>query len=249
MIAGASKKMISERLRQLEAQGLVERRVMDTAPVSVEYEITPLGRTALEFLDALGVTSEPVSWGLELTASEREEQAAFFAQFERPACAVVLGTSKAEKNWRVSGYVDVVDALAERFGLQPVLVGGASHVEREAAHVVCSKARTNVIDALGDDLRRLLWLLEGSALVLSPDTGPLHIARAVGTPCVSLFGYTNPKRTGPWRAYEELIVDGYAAYPGEDYPLAPVYRDGMERITVDDVLAKVSLAVERYLAL
>ena len=85
--------------------------------------------------------------------------------------------------------------------------------------------------------------------MLSPDTGPLHIARAVGTPCVSLFGYTNPKRTGPWRAYEELIVDGYAAYPGEDYPLAPVYRNGMERITVDDVLAKVSLAVERYLAL
>ena len=203
----------------------------------------------LEFLDTLGIASEPVSWDLELTESEREQQEAFFARLDRPACAVVLGTSKAEKNWRVSGYVEVVDALEERFGLRPVLVGGPSRVEREAADTVLENARTEVVDALGDDLRRLLWLLEGSALVLSPDTGPLHIARAVGTPCVSLFGYTNPKRTGPWRAYEELIVDGYAAYPGEDYPLAPVYRNGMERITVDDVLAKVSLAVERYLAL
>ncbi len=58
MIAGASKKMIAERLRQLEAQGLVVRRVMDTAPVSVEYEITPLGRSALGFLDELRRWSE-----------------------------------------------------------------------------------------------------------------------------------------------------------------------------------------------
>ncbi|KIC47319.1 transcriptional regulator [Ruegeria sp. ANG-S4] len=53
MIGGASKKMITERLRRLEAQGLVRREVMHTAPVSVEYEITDFGRTALGFLDAL----------------------------------------------------------------------------------------------------------------------------------------------------------------------------------------------------
>ena len=53
MIGGASKKMIAERLRQLEAQGLVRREVMDTAPVSVQYEITDFGRTALGFLDQL----------------------------------------------------------------------------------------------------------------------------------------------------------------------------------------------------
>ncbi|MEM9148712.1 MAG: helix-turn-helix domain-containing protein [Pseudomonadota bacterium] len=58
MIGGASKKMITERLRQLEAQGLVTRRVMDTAPVSVEYEITEFGRSALGFLDALRRWSE-----------------------------------------------------------------------------------------------------------------------------------------------------------------------------------------------
>ena len=58
MIAGASKKMITERLRQLETQGLVHRAVLETSPVSVEYSITDFGRTALGVLDQLRVWSE-----------------------------------------------------------------------------------------------------------------------------------------------------------------------------------------------
>lgn len=58
MIGGASKKMIAERLRQLEDRGLVERHVLDTAPVAVEYRITALGETALDFLDQLRVWTE-----------------------------------------------------------------------------------------------------------------------------------------------------------------------------------------------
>lgn len=64
MIGGASKKMITERLRQLEAQGLVTRHVMDTAPVSVQYEITELGKTALGFLGELRKWSESLPQGL-----------------------------------------------------------------------------------------------------------------------------------------------------------------------------------------
>ena len=58
MVGGASKKMITERLRQLETQGLVRREVMDTTPVSVHYEITEFGRSALGFLDELRKWSE-----------------------------------------------------------------------------------------------------------------------------------------------------------------------------------------------
>jgi len=58
MIGGASKKMITERLRQLEDQGLVRREVLDTAPITVVYEITGFGRTALGFLDELRKWSE-----------------------------------------------------------------------------------------------------------------------------------------------------------------------------------------------
>ncbi|MFY1708078.1 winged helix-turn-helix transcriptional regulator [Tritonibacter scottomollicae] len=58
MIGGASKKMITERLRQLTDQGLVRREVLDTAPITVTYEITDFGRTALGFLDELRKWSE-----------------------------------------------------------------------------------------------------------------------------------------------------------------------------------------------
>ncbi|WP_170464377.1 winged helix-turn-helix transcriptional regulator [Ruegeria arenilitoris] len=64
MIGGASKKMITERLRQLEDQGLVHRQVMDTAPVSVQYSVTELGQTALGFLDELRKWTEKLPKGL-----------------------------------------------------------------------------------------------------------------------------------------------------------------------------------------
>lgn len=58
MVGGASKKMISERLKHLEAHGLIEREVLATRPLGVAYRITPRGQTALEFLDALRRWSE-----------------------------------------------------------------------------------------------------------------------------------------------------------------------------------------------
>lgn len=68
MIGGASKKMIAERLRQLEQQGLIHRRVMNTAPVSVQYSITAFGQTALGFLDELRQWSDQLPPAL--TASD-----------------------------------------------------------------------------------------------------------------------------------------------------------------------------------
>ena len=58
MLGGASKKMITERLRRLEAQGLVRREVVETKPLSVIYEVTDFGKTALGFLDELRKWSE-----------------------------------------------------------------------------------------------------------------------------------------------------------------------------------------------
>lgn len=200
-----------------------------------------------EFLRHLGIDPEPVSWGLEFSAAERAEQAAFFADLGRPACAVVVGTSKAEKNWAPERYARLLETIDHRHGLQPVLVGGPAPAERAAAAAVEAATTARTVNALGNDVRRLAWLLDGAALVVSPDTGPLHLARALGTPVVGLYGYTNPKRYGPYRFDPDLLVDGYAAHPGEDYPPTPAYRsEGMERITVGMVEEKVALAVERY---
>lgn len=199
-----------------------------------------------EFLDHLGVEAHPPIWDLPITDAERGEQQAFFAQLERPACAVVVGTSKPEKNWDAERYARVLEALERDHGLQPLLVGGPSADERAIADRILALTRARPIDLLGDDLRRLVWLIDGSALVISPDTGPLHIARALEVPVVGLYGYTNPKRTGPYRRFQELIVDGYAEFPGENYPVSAAHRDGMARVSVAAVLEKVALARSSY---
>jgi heptosyltransferase I len=201
-----------------------------------------------EFLEHLGVDPEPVTWGLDFSAEERAAQTSFFEGIDRPACAVVVATSKREKNWSSVGYARVLEVVEREHGLRPIIVGGPSPLERTIADEVIAKTSAHVVDAIGDDLRKLMWILDGSALLISPDTGPLHISRALGTPVVGLYGYTNPKRSGPYRAFEDLVVDGYAEYQGEDYPLLPRYRNGMERISADDVLAKVSVAVDRYVS-
>jgi heptosyltransferase I len=100
-------------------------------------------------------------------------------------------------------------------------------------------ARQRPHSALGSGLRHLVGILDGSALVLSPDTGPLHMAVALDRPVVSLLGYTNPKRTGPYRKFHDLIIDAYGD-EGEAYPITMENRpDRMARIGVRDVLDRV----------
>jgi heptosyltransferase I len=210
------------------------------------HEVQHVQDQYLEFVRHLGVDPAPVEWRLALTAHEREAQRDFFARLDAPTCAVVVGTSKPEKNWHALGYARVLEELQFAHGLRPVIVGGPSRLEREIADRILAATSATPVDALGDDLRRLVYILEGSVLTLSPDTGPLHISRALGTPVVGLYGYTNPKRTGPYRAYTDLVVDGYARSPEEDYPPSMEYRDGMKRVTVEAVLEKISLAMERY---
>jgi heptosyltransferase I len=123
--------------------------------------------------------------------------------------------------------------------LQPVLVGGQSARELAAEHTIMSRAKRAPFSALGSGLRNLVGIIDASALVLSPDTGPLHMAVALDRPVVSLMGYTNPKRTGPYRKFHELIVDAYGE-PGEEYPISMENRrDRMPRISVRDVLDRV----------
>ena len=200
-----------------------------------------------EFLRYLGVDPEPLAYNLELTSEEHTAKERFFRTLDRPACSVVVASSDPRKDWRAEGCAAVLDALYHDFGLQPILVGGGSLREGRVAQEILRLTRAPVENRLEDGLRRLLWLLEGSALVISPDTGPLHMARAMEVPVIGLYGFTNPKRSGPYRRFQELIVDGYARHPGENYGITVERRrGGMERITPGMVMEKVELALERY---
>ena len=199
-----------------------------------------------EFLEALGIPHEPVVWNLGPWDSERAQQRSFFQQFDRPIAPIVVATSKPDKDWMPERWAEVADSLYGDFGLQPVLVGGRSARELAAERVILEQARVPVTSALGSGLRNLVGIIDGSALVLSPDTGPLHMTVALNRPVISLIGYTNPKRVGPYRRFHDLMIDAYGD-PGEDYPLSMENRPGrMPRISVRDVLDRVQLWKARY---
>jgi heptosyltransferase I len=200
----------------------------------------------LEFLTALGIPNDEVVWELGPWPAERPWQRDFFARLDRPAASIVVATSKPQKDWLPERWAEVAAILYHDFGLEPVLVGGRTERELAAEAIIVERSRHKPLSALGSGLRNLVGILDGSALVLAPDTGPLHIAVALDRPVISLMGYTNPKRTGPYRRFHDLIVDAYGE-PGEDYPISmDNRRDRMPRITVRDVVERVERWRSRY---
>jgi heptosyltransferase I len=199
-----------------------------------------------EFVTALGVSPEPVEWDLGPRPSERGWQRSFTSTIDRPIASIVVATSKPAKDWIPERWAEVADALHEQFGMQVLLVGGKSERELAAQRIVMEKAKHKPRSELGSGLRNLVSILDASALVLSPDTGPLHVAVALDRPVISLMGYTNPKRTGPYRRFHDLIIDAYGD-PGEEYPISMENRPGrMNRIETRHVLEKVALWRDRY---
>ena len=92
-LAHARVKLGFDRRRARDAQWLfTSARIPARAPQHVQDQY-------FEFLEWLGVDPQPVTWGLTVTPAEREAQAAFFRALDAPACAVVVATSRAEKNW------------------------------------------------------------------------------------------------------------------------------------------------------
>jgi len=200
----------------------------------------------LEFLAALGIPAEPLEWNLGPTAEEEARYAALLPPHAGPTVALVVGTSKPAKEWPPVRYAAVADALAASHGARTILVGAPSPRENAAADAIRAAAAHPPLDLRAWDLRRVVYLLTRADVLVSPDTGPLHIGVALGTPTVGLMGYTNPKRYGPYRRFHDLLLDTFGD-PGEEYPIDARHRpDRMERITEAQVIEKVELALAKY---
>jgi heptosyltransferase I len=201
-----------------------------------------------EFLDAIGVPHGEPRWHLGPTAAERSAARALVAGAgdQGPLVGMVVASSKPEKNWPPERYAEVAGVLAREAGATTVLLGGPSQIERDAARRILDGAAARPLDTLGKGLRTLLGLIDLCDVVISPDTGPLHMAVAMNVPAVGLYGYNNPKRVGPYHRFTDLVIDAYGD-PGEDYPVSMEHRLGrMSRIGADQVLERVGAALERY---
>jgi heptosyltransferase I len=234
--------------------GFGRDRARDGVWIAANHHLPPRPRRHtldmfLEFAEYLRLPVPSLDFRLALTDGERLEQDAFFAPLrDRPVAAIVPASANAKKDWLPARYAEVVDALEHDLGFRTVLVGGPGEREASIAREIAERSSADPVWALGDGVRRLLWLLGGSDLVIAPDTGPVHVARALDIPVIGLYGHTNPWRVGPYRRFEDLWVDRYTDPGEEPDPSRFDPKHGrMEQITAADVLERVERARERYL--
>jgi heptosyltransferase I len=204
----------------------------------------------LDFRGALGIDRDaPVRWDLTFSTAEEHDRRAFFGTLGgRPVASLVVASANPRKDWPAERYARLADALDHDFGFQVVLLGGPSQRERKAAAVIRSLTSSAPVEALADSVRQLMVRVSGSALMVAPDTGPLHIAHALDVPVIGLFAHTNPWRVGPWRRFHDLVVDRYTEPGDEPDPSAYLPKDDrMDTITVADVLARAEVARSTYL--
>jgi heptosyltransferase I len=199
-----------------------------------------------EFLRFLNVEPEPVAWNLGPWENEKSWQQEFFSRFERPVASINIATTNADRDWLPERWAAVIDELWDRYAIESVLVGGKSDRELVTADAIMSTVSHKPQSALGSGVRRLVAILDGSALVIALDSAPLHISNALGRPVISLMANADPRRTGPYRRSQDLIIDRYHE-EGEISPVSSKRRWGrMPLISVDDVLKKLEIWRVRY---
>jgi len=113
------------------------------------------------------------------------------------------GAAWPNKCWPPDRFGAVANALRDRTGLHSLVTWGPK--ERALADAVSQASGGAATPAPPTSVSDLAALMQSAALAISGDTGPLHIAAAVGTPIVGLFGPTRPERNGPWEPRDEVI--------------------------------------------
>lgn len=199
----------------------------------------------LEAVYPLGI--RPDDMHLDLFLSPRDERYATNAMMGHsgPFIAMNPGASNRIKCWSPQRFAELADRLSAELGACVVIVGALD--ERDLADAICDSMQTAPINMLGKtDLLQLGAILKHCNVVVSGDTGPLHMATAVGTPAVALFGAIDPERTGP-------VGEGHRIIRHKELGCVPCnakrcrnarYLECMDRISVNEVFLAVAQILE-----
>ncbi len=145
------------------------------------------------------------------------------------------GTTRPQKMWVLERWAPTLEAIHQATGLPAVIAGGPTEVAMaETIMAGCSTPVTSAVCAT--TIPQTGALLASAALMLTVDTGPMHMAVAVGCPTVAVYGSTPPRLFGPEAAYRPL----YAALdcaPCHKRPTCAGRYDCMTAVTVDQVSA------------
>jgi ADP-heptose:LPS heptosyltransferase len=201
-----------------------------------------------QFADALGIAPAPIEFGLAPGAEERARAAEMLGDSPRPLLGVILGSSWPSRIYFPEQTAAVIRMLAESANgsgqaLFPVLIGGPDETAL-AADVMRKLGSLRALNLAGrTTLRDLVAIFSECAAAFGPDSGPMHIAAAVGCPVVSLWGATAAERSAPW-GFAEYALTGVIPCQPCYLRDCPIGRECMRRIAPADVAAAVCRALE-----
>lgn len=235
--------------------GFDKKRAKDLQWLFTNHKIKPSSTrqhvvdSFLEFPRYFGL--EPVmEWNLPTSSAARDSLRHNMAGDKEFAvinpCA--LAKSRDWRDWTSKGYAAVADYLAGQLGMTVVLTGGPSTREKNVADTIFSLCQEKPMDLVGKtSIPELVAILDMARLVIAPDTGPAHIANAVGTPVIGLYASTNPERAGPYRfrkywvnKYPQALETYYQTSVGDaPWGKRVQHAEGMSLITSEEVIKMV----------
>ncbi len=163
----------------------------------------------LGFATALGVPDHVLRWDLPLPEDARAYARELIPE-GRPGSPGTLLISPCSshvlRNWSVDGYATVAEHAVRDHGMRVILCGGPTALERAMGAAIEKRASVRLTNQIGKDtLPQLLALLARATALLTPDSGPAHMATMVGTPVIGLYAASNPARSGPYLSLAHCV--------------------------------------------
>ncbi len=201
----------------------------------------------LEFARALGAPVGPPEWNMPVSGQDKDWAGQTLGDGP-PILMISPCSSHALRNWAADRYAEVADHAIDKLGMRVVLTGGPSELELETGREIESVMHNSAQNLIGKDtITQSVALLKNATLLLSPDSGPAHVASAIGTPVLGLYAATPSRRSGPYNSLA-LCVDKYAEAARQFRQKEPEelrwgqrieYPGVMDLIETKDVTAKI----------
>ena len=191
----------------------------------------------LAFGTCLGVKDMIPKWSIPY---QREDAnwANQVIDHQKKNVVIVPGASKAYKNWTAQGYARVIEH-AQRKGFNVILAGSPSPVETQLCAEVIAQLSSPVTNVVGQSsIKQMLALLDNADLVIAPDTGPAHMANAMGTAVIGLYAHHNPERTGPYN-YRDYVVSAYEEAIAEEHHKPLEQLDWRTRVKDETAMQRI----------
>lgn len=219
--------------RAKEGQWLfTNRKIPDT-------ESTHVLDSFYSFIEYLGVPRTTPQW--QLPISDADHQFAHDNLGSKPTLVISPAASKDERNWLADRYAAVGDYAYEQ-GYQVVMCGSPAQREKTLAAEIQHQMQHPVLNLVGKtNLKQLTAVLNKASVVLTPDSGPAHIATTQGTPVIGLYGHSNPKRTGPYNNLNE-VVSVYERFIVEQHHKAAETLPWSTRVKGEHIMQAISIS-------